>query len=465
MIDLANRLEPFWDRYLIDRLDGAHLQLHHPTPREVVLHFNKPWEGGGVGYPTIIHDGNMYRLYYRGWPIVGDHHAANYCLAESRDGIHFERPAINEHTLLDHSENNIVLTGAGSHNFAPFLDTNPNALASQRYKALGDTQGGDHKGERALLAFASPDGIHWSLMQDEPVFDGGAFDSQNLAFWSDHEGCYVCYYRIWTGNGCKPGKPYKGLRTIARTTSDDFIHWSKPEPMTFGDTPMEELYTNATAPYFRAPHLYVALPKRFVPNRSALSEEEFDAYEVNPGQRKAISEAVFMTSRGGNVYDRTFMEALIRPGLDQRNWVARNRMSAWGVVPTGEGEISIYSQEHYTQPTHQLRRFTLRTDGFASVRAPYRGGEVTTKPFTFTGNTLTMNYATSAAGSVRVEVQDETGKPLPGRTLDDATAHYGDRIEQTVSWGERTDLGDLADKPIRLRFVMADADVYAIRFQ
>ena len=25
-----------------------------------------------------------------------------------------------------------------------------------------------------------------------------AFDSQNVAFWSESEGCYACYYRTWS---------------------------------------------------------------------------------------------------------------------------------------------------------------------------------------------------------------------------------------------------------------------------
>lgn len=469
VIDIGGRLEPFWDHHLIDRLDDAHLQLHTPQPREIVLRFDRPWEGRAVGYPTILRDGHRYRLYYRGWPAGGD--TSSYCLAESDNGVDFERPAIDEHRIAGIRQNNIVFTGAGSHNLAPFIDTHPAALASRRYKALARMDGGDD-GRHGLGAFASPDGIQWSLIQDEPVITRGAFDSQNVAFWSEHEGCYVCYYRIFSESGFTAGKPFKGIRTIARATSDDFLNWSEPVAMDFGDTPMEELYTNTTAPYFRAPHVYIALPKRFVPDRAALAPDEAERFGVATGQRNAVSETVFMTSRGGQRYDRTFMEALIRPGLDRRNWVGRNRMCAWGVVPTGERdeEMSLYCQEHYTQPTHRLRRFTLRTDGFASVRAGYAGGEMITKPMTFSGERLTMNYATSAAGAVRVEIQDHQGKPVPGFSLEEATTHFGDRIEQTVAWrtadgAERTDLSALAGKPVRLRFALNDADVYAIRFR
>jgi hypothetical protein len=35
--------------------------------------------------------------------------------------------------------------------------------------------------------------------------------------------------------------------------------------MDFGKTPVEHLYTNQTAPYFRAPHIYVAIAARFMP--------------------------------------------------------------------------------------------------------------------------------------------------------------------------------------------------------
>jgi hypothetical protein len=37
------------------------------------------------------------------------------------------------------------------------------------------------------------------------------------------------------------------------------------------------------------------------------------------------------------------------------------------------------------------------------------GGEFTTKPLRFEGSELELNFATSAAGSVRVEIQDEHG--------------------------------------------------------
>jgi hypothetical protein len=235
--------------------------------------------------------------------------------------------------------------------------------------------------------------------------------------------------------------------------------------MSFGETPYEHLYTSQTHPYFRAPHIYVVLPMRFLPGRKVLTEAQARSLGVDPGYASDCAEAVFMTSRGSNVYTRTFMEGFIRPGLDLGNWASRAGLTALGVVPTGLGEMSLYKQAHYAQPSCHLVRYTLRTDGFTSVHAPYAGGEFRTRAFAFAGTELVLNFSTSAAGSVFVEVQTAEGKPVPGFTMADATELIGDDLERVVSWKGGSDLGKLSGQPIRLRLKMNDADLYSLRFR
>ncbi len=112
-----------------------------------------------------------------------------------------------------------------------------------------------------------------------------------------------------------------------------------------------------------------------------------------------------------------------------------------------------------------LRRQSLRIDGFVSVNAPLSGGELVTRPIRFAGDRLVLNYSTSAAGSIRIEVQDELGHPLPGFALADSPELYGDSIEQSMPWKDGSDLTRLAGKAVRLRFVLRDADLYAFRFR
>lgn len=456
-IQLGSRLELFVDDFLVERFDGTALKLHEPVLAGVALRFDRPWEGAFCGYVTVLKDGDLFRMYYRGLPKAGRDGSVDEvtCYAESKDGIDWQKPNLRLFEIHGTRDNNVVLAGQApfSHNFAPFLDTRPGVPADERYKAMAGTS------EKGLFGFGSADGLHWRRCRDTPLVTKGAFDSQNVAFWSDAEQCYALYLRTWTSG------EFRGFRTVSRATSPDFVNWSPPVEMDFGDSPQEHLYTSQTHPYFRAPHIYVALPMRFLPGRKVLTDDQARELGVKPGYASDCAEAVFMTSRGGTRYTRTFMEGFIRPGLDLGNWASRAGLTALGVVPTGPAEMSLYKQAHYAQPTCHLIRYTLRTDGFISVNAPFRGGEFLTKPLTFAGKELVINFSTGAAGSVRVEIQDAAGKSIPGYTLADATELIGDQIERVVSWKSGSDLSKLAGQPLKLRFVMKDADLYALRFR
>jgi hypothetical protein len=284
------------------------------------------------------------------------------------------------------------------------------------------------------------------------------FDSQNVGFWSGSEGKYICYFRTWK---TVKGKSY---RWISRTTSDDFIHWTEPVEMEFGKTPPEEFYTSGTQPYYRAPQIYVALAKRFFPDKVALSKEQAGALVQDPEYRVASSDSIFMTTRGGSHYERAFLEAFIRPGPSPEDWISRDNTPALGVVAANEREMFIYRLSHYAQPSSHMARYRLRVDGFISVHAPYAGGELITKPFKFSGGKLELNFETSAAGYLRVEIQDENGVPQAGYALADCPEMIGDEVDRTITWAGRNDVSKLAGKTVRLRFAMKDADLYSMRF-
>ena len=88
-----------------------------------------------------------------------------------------------------------------------------------------------------------------------------------------------------------------------------------------------------------------------------------------------------------------------------------------------------------------------------------------TKPFTFAGTALVLNTRTSAAGSVRVELQRPEGTPLPGYTLADCVEIIGDEIDRGVTWRRGGDLSALAGQPVRLRVVLRDADLFSLKFR
>jgi len=453
-VEIGNRLEPFVDTRLIDRLDHATLQLTAPQPMEPVLRFDKPWEGRYCGYVTVFRDAGGVRMYYRGLPQskADGSDIETTCYAESQDGIHFSKPNLGVFQMAGSPENNVVLAQQApfSHNFAPFLDERPGVPPDERYKALAGTAA------TGLFGFQASDGIHWKKLADTPLITQGHFDSQNVAFWSTLEQCYVCYFRMATPDG---------FRWVNRTTSQDFRQWTAPVVMDNGGAPPEHIYTNQTLPYFRAPHIYLAIAARFMPGRRAITPEEAARIGIENDYAGDCSDSVLMTSRGANRYDRTFMEGFIKPEIGPENWTSRTNYPARGIIQTGNDELSVYVQHNYGQTTGYLNRYALRLDGFASVNAPYAGGELLTKPLRFQGIQLHLNFATSAAGSLRVEIQDAQGQPIPGYRLEDAEDTIGNSTDRVIRWKNAADLAPLANQPIRLRIAMKDAALYAIQFK
>lgn len=471
-IAIGSRRELFVDRLLAGEMRGAGLRLHHPQPAEVAIRFDQPWEGIFSAYVTVIHDekAGKYLMFYRGnFDRSADGGAGEAtCYAESPDGIRWTKPNLGLHEVAGSRNNNVMLANMApyTHNFAPFLDRRPGVPGDERFKALAGL-GGKFGG---LCAFASGDGLHWRKLHNAPVLTRGAFDSQNVSFWSETEQKYIAYFRIFTGGGMneKTGKP-RNVRWVSRATSDDFIHWSDATPMICDQPLVDDIYISQTRPYFRAPHLYVATAARFMPGKAVLDVDDKKTLAAEakayPALVKDCSEAVLMTSRaGGTKYNRTFMDGWVRPGLGFRNWTSRSNYPACGIVPTGDAEMSIYVERQYGQKSAYLQRLTMRTDGFASVHADYVGGEMTTQPLTFAGRALHINLATGVAGSVAVELRDERGEPIPGFSHDDCKRVTGDAIDRVIEWKGGSDLSQLAGKPVRLRLVLKDADVFSFAF-
>lgn len=465
-LDIGSRLEPFFDRHLVAETKGASLRLHEPRDEGVVLKFDQPWEGPFSAYCTVIDDGGRLRLYYRGKVSGGpDGTGEVTCYAESDDGRTWRKPALGTAGAPDGS--NVILTERGvTHNFSPFLDTRPGVPPSERFKALGGVTN-LKGGPSGLFAFASEDGVRWRKLRPEPVLTKGAFDSQNVAFWSATEGRYLAFFRTFTA-GTVGGGVWRpaGLRTVSRADSADFLSWGETTPMTFRPEQEHHYYTSQTQPYFRAPHLLIATAARWVPGRRPLTDDEAAALKVDPAyyrSAKDASDCVFMTSRDGRTFDRNFGDALIRPGTELGQWVSRTGYPVLNVVRTGPEEMSLFTNQDYAQPTAHLRRYSWRLDGIASMHAPASGGEFTTRVLRFSGRQLRLNLATSAAGSVRVEIQDADGRPLPGRTLADSQDFAGNRLAHDFRWKKGADLSDLAGREVRLRFVLKDADVFALQ--
>lgn len=441
-IEIGERRELFVDDALIDETAGdLALKLHRPQPAEVVLTTDKPWEGNTSAYYTVLHDKalGLYRMYYRGshfdTATKKAAHPEVTCYAESKDGVNWTKPELGLFEFDGSKKNNIVWKGIGTHCMAVFKDANPACPPEARYKAIGR---GRPTGKKGLYVSQSPDGIHWSFIKNEPVITEGYFDSQNLAFWDTHSQTYREYHRTFVN----------GVRAIMTGTSDDFVNWTKPELLSYGDAPNDHLYTNAVQRYERAPHLLIGFPTRYLPKE---------------GQRV---EPVFMASRDGTTFKR-WPDAVIPEDAPQDRSGNRSNYMTWGMVqlPGNDREYSVYATEaYYTGPDSRVRRFTYRVDGFVSATGGSQGGTLTTKPIQFRGSQLEINFATQGKGQVRVELQTADGKAIPGFTLNNCSPLTGDATARKVQWNTKAVLPSWAGKPIRVKFEVTDGELYSYRF-
>lgn len=480
VLDVGSRRELMLDGFLFSSIRQLSFRQHPPVERERVLDFSAPWEGrkyfgiSVTGYATVIPDGGRYRMYYTSYfghrlkPADPSKQYTGYCV--SKDGIHWTRPLLGRVEFEGSKQNNILRQGGRtSHNFAPFIDTRPGVPADEKYKAVG--------GNGEAFVFVSADGLDWRKYREKPIVDGtepvfdryGAIhwgnnpsqsrailDSLNIAFWDAARKRYVFYFRAHLPALDREGKKIeKTIRSVMMCTSKNFRDWTGIKPIDLGEPRQHwrnELYTSMLQPYVRAPRLLIGIPLRTVPRRPLR------------GGSFGMSESALMYSRDGERFTIT-EEPFMRPGRDVRNWSKHGNMFGWGIVQTGDDELSLYYQQHDHQKTAHLRRATLRVDGFMSLHAGrYPGGVAISRPLVFSGQALELNVATGAGGGVRVGLIDaDTGQVIAG--FEESDEFFGDQVATVVQWKGVGDLGKLAGRRLRLKITMYEADLYSLRFR
>lgn len=493
---LGDRRELWVDDVLLERKsENIRFELHRPVWKETILTTDMPWEGNLCNFATVLHDPTfgLFRLYYRGG--VNFHEGKSttvnpvICLSESSDGIHWSRASKHGLTSnrLPDGHNAVVAFNPegpwyGHHGFSPFIDANPEADPEERYKAIGRNDGGDITG---LFLLISPDGVNWHLKSETPIFRNDALDSQNVLFFDSATQVYRLYFRKYFHPDGHPidfaeirtGAADEAIRGIMTSTSDDLESWTDPVFLNYGDAdPLTQLYSNNIHPYYRAPHLLLGFPARYVEwtkdSVEFLPELEHRELRMRLQERlgTAVSDGLFMASRNGRDFKR-YDEAFFRPGLrDEGNWAYGDNFPAWGMLetisdqPGGGKELSLFTIDNYWRGS-RLSRHTSRIDGFVSLNAPLQGGEIITKPFVFTGSELSLNFSASAAGCLRVEILDQDDRVIPGYEMDNCVEVIGDSLDYRVHWrGKGSDVSAWAGHPTRLRLLIRDADWYSWRF-
>ena len=495
MINIGNRRELFFDDYLIDtKKTSAETRLHKPTRRGVLLDMNMPWESNHVTMFTIIFAEGKWRMYYVDAP--------KQCLlyAESDDAINWVRPDLGIVEFEGSKHNNILISKEmfAEHGFVIFdnmsvtYDENPECPADEKYKMVALWCG-----HAALLLLTSADGLHFDKCR--LLTDDGAFDSQNRMFWSPEYKKYFAYFRgehepdktvistdySYTDKVARalidPEKflqrePGDGtasfMRDINVSESLDCLTWTPSRKINTTGKDFQ-LYNNCIFPYPRAPHIFVGLTLRYVErkawtkNYDELCGREDRIARIRKQLRfgLAVTDGLFMASRDGYNFTK-FDEAILPPPPENPEafvygdgTMTPALIEVPSNIPGAENEYMIVVRESFrTVQSHcKLVKYTIRLDGFVSMHAGGEECELVSKEFTYDGEELYANIATSARGYAYFTLgcgdEEYTSVEV-----------FGNSTDKRIRFEDDEAVKRLSGKPVTLTVKMFDADLYSIRF-
>ena len=458
-IDVGGRKQLFIDDKFIESSRNIELTMNPPRRTgELLITADQPHEEGGYVhiYSSVLKDEDgRIRIWYDLVTATGPgpyDHERRVCYAESEDGLRFVKPELGLHEVGGSTANNVVLPGVIG-GCAVWID--PNAPPEHRYK----TQAKSYRPTTGFLMHGSPDGIHWDLFAK--INPRGAVDTQTIIFWDKALQRYLFYGR---------DKPPRKVRRAEMTDLTEIENtgvaiWPDELDQATYDTAEErgpvDYYGATVFPYEDA---YIMLAQAFwhwMPRgapgtrdvRLAVSRDSKVFGRV--GNR-----AAFLRPGPGGQFDSKQIWALPNPvRMGDELWIYYAGMNWDRVNPAG-----VDPQAPDGNRLSGISRAIMRLDGFVSADAPYEGGELVTPAIRFAGKKLELNIDTGGGGSVLVELLEENLEPIEGFTRAEAAPVNGNSVRMPVRWGEVSDVGALAGKPVRIRFMMRDCKLYAFQF-
>jgi len=450
---------------------GVRLAVHPPMVHpEPILSPQHPWEEVMINiYCTLLQEDGVLRLYYEayapqpGGAFMDD--AARLCLAESTDGLTWQRKMLGLVEYNGARANNIVyapeLPGAkAGHGFTVFKD--PSAPPPERYKLVHGTtlaNPGYWRRTQVVMGAVSPDGLRWTPIE-EPLLRHPC-DTQTVVQYDAAAGVYRGYFRGLVPSHDELGRDFKGKGIHGRRVADqaftkDFRHWPEPEPALYPeptDPPDLDIYTPGYVPWPGTTDAHLLFPSCF--------SRATDVMEVH-----------MATSRDGRTWKRLQRGPILPAGepgtLGVGGIYAGQGIAAFDdrwLMPVAPQEFTHNTFVQSQTPPKDQRGLwitSIRPDGFTSLCADSRG-ECWTFPFVFSGNKLLVNSWARYGGNVRIGLEDKDG-PIAGYGIADCEPLQGDCMWKPVTWKGNADLSRLAGKQIILRMQLIRVRLHAFRF-
>jgi len=480
--------------------------VHHVyapvTKHGVVLEGDAPWEGGSAtsfcGSAVRLDDGR-YRLYYT----TVQEGTMRIAVAESADGLQWDRLPLGQEIWEGHNTNRLVLSGVpgvmpGDRRTGELV-----APDGRRVVLSGEGSRQNHVGQAQVLRLPdgrwrmaywhhqhgwgripylytiaeSEDGLRWHVPDyDRPVLvshwlgdQTGLTEDQQLAekalrtndanfvYLNPRLGCYEQFSqwlldappeRRVEEDNCPPFN-----RMIQRRVSADGLTWSAPELVIQADArdPWDQQFY----------HLAVQYHEDWVIG-------SLGHYRVEAAQQTMDLELGF--SRDGRRCQRPLRSGFIPrgPGRDAEGVYPTN---AW--IDLGDRWLSLYTgmarkhRQHADEnlPKTCIMAATWAKHRFVGLRAGQPGDSLSGGFLTpvFYPQSSEIRVDADVRGWLRAELCDAWGRKLDGYHLADSELITGESPGHRLKWRDR-DTRQFRHDPVRVRIEAADADIYGVAF-
>ena len=517
-LQIGSKRQFFFDDLVIASAQDLTRRHHRPRkdPGGPLIAADRPWEK--TLYFTcntwnVIRDpqDGLFKCWYENWlledgadlpshfretdgKVVVDAHGSHpscVCFGQSTDGVHWEKPELDL-VVQDGNRTNIVLgqgaCGPHAHCATVFLDP-LEGEESRRYKVMFECgissvmEGTTGTGYFAVAD--SPDGCHWRLLPERPVFGATeeslgdvvtiTADPASRIYWLNNRHPDMC--TVPRDPACPPTSswisPYapqnfarQNKRRVFRSQSADLTHWSHPYPLIGPDDAVDNLDDAFYGmEQFQIGDDWLGFLNVFHMTDNTMevqlvySRDGCDFARVRPGQP-------WLTASGAGAWDEHLVSICSKPVLVGDDLYVYYGGAAvhhdWWMVGTGEGldHPEVRASDH---APYSLGLAKVRRDRFVSLdTGPVREGVLVTHPMRSRGGELVINACCREGGTVRAELSDPAGRVIEGFEKENCVAFYGDAVDHAVRWqaGKAIPSGEF----LRLRLYLRQAEVFSFQF-
>lgn len=447
----------FLDEFIVEFSQNITRQVN-PVQKlpEPVLWPDQPWENNqALLFGSVIFDPaeNIFKMWYYC-------NAGHVAYATSRDGLHWEKPALD----VVEKTNIVMEHGTLGYCYEIFgvLKDDHETDPARRYKAafvsIQRKYTGEHQyfnpGQRRGLGVAvSPDGIHWTLEDD---FLSYAISDISRFFWDESREQYVLYGRTKLTE-ITPNAPWRLWgwgRAVTVLTSPDFRTWTDHGLMYAADAedlPGAEIYSMSVFP---CAGMYLACVQMFY---------------GNPDQGTLNMQLA--VSRDGKQFSRISPRTPFIPEGPVGAW-DRFNISLGNLPPVAvEDELWFYySGRSYRHNPYKgpdtgpkfgaIGLGKIKRGRFVALEASFNSGKVVTRPLQFTGDKLYLN-ANCRFGEIGVSLCYPNGAPIAGyQTKISGQDAVGIPVEFSLK-----ELNQLRNQSVKIELTLVNARLFGFQIR